>query len=80
MYFIDGPFKDVMFAINRVAIIKENVLDFHYDILWKHPQFVSNPEFEKELGDLVVYLFEKPDIKIGKNVTSTNSNPAKSHS
>lgn len=80
MVFIDGPFTGVEFAINRVKI-KDNVLDFHYDVMSNHTQLIGSKDFENELGDLVVYLLENPDIKIGKNVAPTpNNNPPKSNS
>lgn len=76
--FVDGPYCGVEFAINRVSL-KENVLDFHYDVMSPHKLW-KNPNFEKELGDLVVYLLENPDIKIGYNVQSANSNSPESNS
>ena len=81
MLFIDGPYKGVEFSINLVKLSEEGVLDFDYEIMSDHEHLVKNKDFEKELGDFVVYLLMNPDIKIGKNVPSTpNSNSPESNS
>lgn len=65
MQFCDGPYSGVSFAINRVSI-KEDVLDFHYDLIDEKQLHLKNdPAFIKELGDFIVYLLSS-EYKIGK--------------
>lgn len=69
MTFVDGPYRGVEFAINRVSLDK-NVLNFHYDVLVGPQTLKQDSNFVNEIGDLVVYLLQNP-FKIGKNVGPT---------